>query len=636
MDNPKSQLLDRVRQANNILVTVSKNPSVDQLSAAIGLTLLLNKMGKHATAVFSGSVPSTIDFLKPEETIEKNTDSLRDFIIALDKSKADKLRYKVEDSHVKIFITPYRTSISEADLNFSQGDFNVEVVVALGVIEQVDLDQAITAHGRILHDATTATVTTGQQSNLGSINWSDGQASSLCEMIASVADQLQSGVLDSQMATALMTGVVAETDRFSNGKTTPATMSVSAALMASGANQQLVASELQAKEKQPAPVAVPVATQPAAAVASDDGSLRIEHKEEEDARAPDGEQNSIVDQLHIDEDGTASLTNELAPEPEADDTPRSSIKGGSSLILEPPTLGGKLTANSEPEHLDPSVDPMTVHADEQPLLSHQPAPEQPEPLEPLSVDIAGVDAPDLPGPSLGLPSEEAQLPPLDLPTPEPIVSEPEPAPVVEVTPDAPLEPVDFSLADLEASVSSPHVTVPEPASTELPELTGVSDQEVALPSVDPASETLGLPQLDSFDQAPLPVGGDDSANLDSARDAVSAAIAASNQPLPPINALGAQPLDLDIQQTGATGKLDHIDEETGIPSFTMPENLVPPADDLPADPTASQVNDPTQAPDLPPPLTPDIYGAFTGQGPQQNGDNGQPQDPGNPFNLPPA
>ena len=41
-----------------------------------------------------------------EKTIEKNTDSLRDFIIALDKSKADKLRYKVEDKFVKIFITP--------------------------------------------------------------------------------------------------------------------------------------------------------------------------------------------------------------------------------------------------------------------------------------------------------------------------------------------------------------------------------------------------------------------------------------------------------------------------------------------------------------------------------------------------
>lgn len=132
MDNQRVQIIERLKQANNILVTVSNSPSVDQLAACIGLTLALNKAGKHATAVFSGNIPSTLEFLQPEKTIEKNTDSLQDFIIALDKSKADKLRYKVEDRVVKIFITPYRSSINQNDLEFSQGDFNVDAVHANG------------------------------------------------------------------------------------------------------------------------------------------------------------------------------------------------------------------------------------------------------------------------------------------------------------------------------------------------------------------------------------------------------------------------------------------------------------------------------------------------------------------------
>ena len=96
----KAQLVEKLHSANNILVTVSNNPSVDQLAACIGMTLWLNKLGKHSTAVFSGEIPNTLEFLQPESTIEKNTNSLRDFIIALDKSKADKLRYKVEDRQV--------------------------------------------------------------------------------------------------------------------------------------------------------------------------------------------------------------------------------------------------------------------------------------------------------------------------------------------------------------------------------------------------------------------------------------------------------------------------------------------------------------------------------------------------------
>ena len=86
MDNQKQELIQKLRDASNVLVTVSANPSVDQLAACIGLTLFLNKLKKHATAVFSGQVPSTLQFLKPEDTLEKNTDSLRDFIVSLDKA----------------------------------------------------------------------------------------------------------------------------------------------------------------------------------------------------------------------------------------------------------------------------------------------------------------------------------------------------------------------------------------------------------------------------------------------------------------------------------------------------------------------------------------------------------------------
>jgi nanoRNase/pAp phosphatase (c-di-AMP/oligoRNAs hydrolase) len=250
--NSKQQIVDQIKQSTNILVTVGVNPSVDALAAALGLTLMLIKLDKHATAVFSGVVPPAISFLEPGKTFENNVDSLRDFIIALDKEKADRLRYKVENDVVRVFITPYRTRITEKDLQFSQGDFNVDLIVALGVENQKDLDQAIAAHGRILHDATVVTINAGsQKSSLGSIDWQDSNASSLSEMLASMAESLKTGILDQQISTAMLTGIVSSTERFSNRRTTPRVMTISAQLMAAGANQQLIASKLQTI---PAPV----------------------------------------------------------------------------------------------------------------------------------------------------------------------------------------------------------------------------------------------------------------------------------------------------------------------------------------------------------------------------------------------
>lgn len=226
MDDQKQLIVEKLHAAKNILVTVSANPSVDQLASCIALTIALNKLEKHATAVYSGQTPSTIEFLQPEGTLEKNTDSLRDFIISLDKAKADKLRYKVEETVVKIFITPYKTSLSDKDLTFSQGDFNVDVVIALGVHRPQDLDLAITAHGRILHDATVITINNTPDGELGGINWQDLSASSLSELIAGLTFDLGEGLLDGQIATALLTGIVAETQRFKNNKTTPRTMTI--------------------------------------------------------------------------------------------------------------------------------------------------------------------------------------------------------------------------------------------------------------------------------------------------------------------------------------------------------------------------------------------------------------------------
>lgn len=297
--NPKQLIIERIRQSTNILVAVSANPSVDALSGALALALTLNKMDKHATAVFSGAIPPAMEFLNPGKTFEHSVDSLRDFIISLDKEKADRLRYKVEDDVVRIFITPYRTTISEKDLQFSQGDFNVDLIIGLGVEKREDLDKAIVAHGRILHDATVMTINAdGRQSSLGAVDWHETNVSSLCEMLVSMTEGFQQpGLLDQQIATALLTGIVAATDRFSNEHTTPKVMTMSAQLMAAGANQQLIANNLikatqisvagaapSTGQLVPNGASVKVAT-PAEEAPKPDGELDITHGKKQDTPA---------------------------------------------------------------------------------------------------------------------------------------------------------------------------------------------------------------------------------------------------------------------------------------------------------------------------------------------------------------
>ena len=240
-----AEVVRKIGESHNVLVALSSDPSVDEMAAAIGISLYLDKLGKRATAIYSGATPNALQFLKPEETFESSVDTLQDFVIALNKDKADHLRYKLDGDYVKIYITPYKTKIAENDLEFSYGDYNVDLVLALDVANGVDLDSALREHGRIMHDAVIVNITTGNPGKLGEIEWSDKSASSVSEMIAKMLYSIRGEMkIEKEEATAFLTGIVAATNRFSNAKTTPETMKLASRLMESGANQQLVSKNI--------------------------------------------------------------------------------------------------------------------------------------------------------------------------------------------------------------------------------------------------------------------------------------------------------------------------------------------------------------------------------------------------------
>jgi hypothetical protein len=704
MDSQKQQAAERIKQANNILVTVSNNPSVDQLAACIGLTLTLNKMGKHATAVYSGSTPSTIEFLQPEKTLEKNTDSLRDFIIALDKSKADKLRYKVEDRVVKIFITPYKTSINEKDLEFSQGDFNVDVVVALGVHSQAELDQAITSHGRILHDATVVTMNVKPGGELGSINWLDPNASSLSELATQLIDMLDKKLIDGQVSTALLTGIVAETERFSNAKTTPQTMSISAELMGAGANQQLVATKLE-EPAPPPPPAMPIAQEgekPAEGEAkpeakkSDDGTLEITHDEKSEGEAkpaPEGEKSqeeskpeekpapeaepapeqekkeepqeepavkpeeskpepelekpaptpTFVEetpepappQIHIDEHGSLTPLEDLLP-PKAPSEPPAIIRHSEApkMVLEPPTLGGQLTASATPglgeAEEQPSGLPNHENMTVTPSVGHTIMP--PAPGNSGVLDFEQPAGGSAPADSFLVGSGNPTAPTGSVPVIVP------PAPVGPtdgpLLPDAPLG-TGRTLSDIEQDVHSPHADAtsqpedagpanPSPSDAMLPPLptqdnpimppAPATPEPAAMPAPDSSqgdptafdinnfttsdAGNAPAPDLNVQPAAPFNPLGDTpaatdgpSSDVNSARDAVEQAISGSpSASLDPIEALNAQAVNLPLGAAGGDNAQAPVGIAPGI-NVVEPEQSVPNAD-------------PNAPPPVPPPMMP--------------------------------
>ena len=381
-----SEVISKISDSKNVLIALSSDPSVDEMAAAIGLSLYLDKLGKRATAIYSGATPNALEFLKPEETFEPTADTLQDFVVALNKDKADHLRYKLDGDFVKIYITPYKTRITEEDLDFSYGDFNVDLVLALDVANGIDLDSALREHGRIMHDAVIVNITTGKPGKFGEIEWSDKNASSVSEMVANLLYNIKSDVkIEKDEATAFLTGIVAATNRFSNSTTTPETMKIASKLMESGANQQLVSQNITSDVENESPT-FSVESKPQ----KEDRNpteLEIEH---EDEPGKTGEENIPPEaEEKVDEgpEKPAEIKSELEPEKPVEQPAEQPTESADNSLLEDLQAAADTLSHAGAE-TTPESDHTALKIDSEPDSTSsniEPAPEViTNPTEPVS------------------------------------------------------------------------------------------------------------------------------------------------------------------------------------------------------------------------------------------------------------
>lgn len=272
---PNNEVIEEIIKAldksNNVLITLRQQPTVDEVTAAMAMFDILEKYQKYPTAIFSGDLPPDVEFLGAGDLFQKDTDNLRDFIIYLDKSKADRLRYKVDGDYIKVFITPYRTQITQNDIMFEQGDYNIDTVITIGAVKRDDLDIAISEKIQVLHDATVIAINDGpEKSDFATINWENLDGSGACEIMTKIGAAFANGkdkpYLDEVIATVLLTGLIVRTNQFTNEKVTPNTMALAGQLIQAGANQQLIVAQLQNERARASISAEPVVaeTPPAA------------------------------------------------------------------------------------------------------------------------------------------------------------------------------------------------------------------------------------------------------------------------------------------------------------------------------------------------------------------------------------
>ena len=238
---PKEQILDQIKKSETVLICVGKNPDGDALGSALGLYLILKKMGKKADIVSSTAVLNKYSFLPSSSTVTHKLEGVRDYILSLDidKEKLHQLRYEVQNNKLKIFITAKNSDLEEKDIIIESARFKYDLVIVLGTSDLENLGSIYDENSDLFYEAPVVNIDHNPSNEyFGKINLVDVTASSTSEIIFNLVIDLKEELIDEQIATNLLEGIIFKTSSFQNKNTTPKAFLAAASLIAKGADKQ--------------------------------------------------------------------------------------------------------------------------------------------------------------------------------------------------------------------------------------------------------------------------------------------------------------------------------------------------------------------------------------------------------------
>jgi len=243
--NTQKQVIELIKRSKKILILPSAPLDGDSLGSAISLYLALKKLQKEVTVICSEHIPEVLQFLPNIKVISNRMISSGDFIITIDAKniKIDNIKSENEDGKINIIVTPKDGRLSEENISFSAGGIDYDLIITVDTAELTQLRDVYEKNIEIFHQVPVINIDHHiSNSHFGKLNFVDIMASSTTEIILPILEELASdeniNLIDEDIATLLLAGIITDTGSFQNANTTPKAFARAAQLISYGARQQ--------------------------------------------------------------------------------------------------------------------------------------------------------------------------------------------------------------------------------------------------------------------------------------------------------------------------------------------------------------------------------------------------------------
>lgn len=239
----EEQIIQQFMKSQHVLLLPSAPADGDSLGSALALYLVLTKLGKKVTVISPEPVPKDLKFLPMMEKIDGEFKSGKDFIITVN-GEVKNIQHEIIPGKVNIIVTPADgATISKEDITFPQGldEYDLSVTVDTGDLQQ--LGKFYEQNPNFFYKVPLINIDHhASNSEFGTINHVEITASATTQMLLPIIKKMEvltgQKLIDEDVATLLLAGLVTDTGSFQHSNTTPQAFSVAAELLDLGARQQ--------------------------------------------------------------------------------------------------------------------------------------------------------------------------------------------------------------------------------------------------------------------------------------------------------------------------------------------------------------------------------------------------------------
>ncbi len=248
MFNQEQQILEQIKEANNILITFKRTWTGDSVASALAFYLLLKKMDKKVDIIAEPFDKSaSFAFLPSFNAIQSSLDNLRKFIVSLDISnaKVGQIKYKIEDNTLNFIISPKEGFFTADDVHSRSGSFKYDLIITLDTPDLESLGRIYDNDTEFFYQVPIINID-HHPNNEGyaQINHVELTAISTTEILFNFFTFAFPDLIDEDIATCLLAGIISKTRSFKTQNITPQALSVTSLLVKMGARRTEIVNQL--------------------------------------------------------------------------------------------------------------------------------------------------------------------------------------------------------------------------------------------------------------------------------------------------------------------------------------------------------------------------------------------------------